>query len=187
MISQSKSETRGSLKKILGSLSKEDKDKKSEKVSLNLKILLAQRGLLTNCVLGSFFPLEDEPSWFLEVKDLIGIEFAFPLSNDGKKLEFVKSGFNKLVVKRDFGVPLLGPLDGPVIVPDAILVPGQGFTRRGNRLGRGKGYYDKYLKDFKGPKIGICFVEQIQEEIPFEEHDEKVDVIVTDRSIIETN
>lgn len=58
-----------------------------------------------------------------------------------------------------------------------IFVPGRAFSKNGERLGRGKGYYDNYLKN-KLPNcitVGICFPFQIVNEIPVEPHDFKMD------------
>lgn len=63
---------------------------------------------------------------------------------------------------------------------DAMVVPGRAFTADGMRLGRGRGYYDRYLsrKGFRALKIGICFSQQIVDRIPAEEHDVRMDRIV---------
>lgn len=63
---------------------------------------------------------------------------------------------------------------------DMILVPGVAFTGSGERIGRGKGYYDKILKQTKAYKLGICFDFQLLEELPMEEHDVKMDRVVCD-------
>lgn len=62
---------------------------------------------------------------------------------------------------------------------DVILVPGLGFDKKNNRIGHGMGYYDKYLKDYKGIKIGICFKEQLLDAIPTEKHDVKMNKVIT--------
>ncbi len=63
---------------------------------------------------------------------------------------------------------------------DLIVVPGVAFDRRGNRLGRGKGYYDRLLPRIPSArKIGICFPFQIVEEIPAEAFDIRMDEIIT--------
>ena len=61
---------------------------------------------------------------------------------------------------------------------DLIIVPGVAFDRNGNRLGRGKGYYDKILKQTKAYKVGVCFDFQLIELVPTEEHDIKMDRVV---------
>lgn len=64
---------------------------------------------------------------------------------------------------------------------DLIIVPGMGFDKKGNRLGRGKGFYDRLLRQLKAPKIGIGFAWQLFEEIPTEPFDQPLDGILTDQ------
>ncbi|MGL5868870.1 5-formyltetrahydrofolate cyclo-ligase [Clostridium chrysemydis] len=70
---------------------------------------------------------------------------------------------------------------------DLIIMPGVAFDRSGNRIGYGKGYYDKYLKDIKSDikKIALAYELQLIEEIETEEHDLKVDSIITENEIID--
>lgn len=70
---------------------------------------------------------------------------------------------------------------------DLIIVPGLAFDEEGHRLGYGKGFYDKVLgsKEFSGKSIGLCFDFQLKKEIPHEEHDMKIDKIVTEERISE--
>lgn len=65
---------------------------------------------------------------------------------------------------------------------DLVIVPGVAFDRKGNRLGRGKGYYDRFLKDLtlKGiPSIGIAFDFQVVDNIPTLSHDLPVTKLIT--------
>jgi 5-formyltetrahydrofolate cyclo-ligase len=62
---------------------------------------------------------------------------------------------------------------------DLVLVPGTAFDLRGNRLGRGKGFYDRLLQDVRGLKIGIAFDEQVVKEVPAGQSDVPVDFILT--------
>lgn len=63
---------------------------------------------------------------------------------------------------------------------DFIAVPGVAFDRNGNRLGRGKGYYDRLLPRITTAyKAGICFPFQIVEEVPAEPLDIRMDEIIT--------
>jgi 5-formyltetrahydrofolate cyclo-ligase len=62
---------------------------------------------------------------------------------------------------------------------DLILVPGVAFDQQNNRLGRGKAYYDKLLKSASATKIGICFDFQIVDSVPIDEHDIKMDRVIS--------
>lgn len=85
-----------------------------------------------------------------------------------------------------FGIP--EPVDTETTIPesmvDLIIVPGVAFDRQLNRMGRGKGYYDRLLSTLKVPKIGICFDFQLHDTIPIEPFDKKMDLIITEKDII---
>ncbi|MCD8165147.1 MAG: 5-formyltetrahydrofolate cyclo-ligase [Bacteroides sp.] len=66
---------------------------------------------------------------------------------------------------------------------DLALIPGVAFDRKGNRLGRGKGYYDRILPRIKAPKTGVCFSFQLLDEIPSESFDIPMDFIVTEKEL----
>jgi len=70
------------------------------------------------------------------------------------------------------------------IHPELIIVPGIAFDRQLNRLGRGKGYYDRLLADSEIPCIGICFHFQLFDQIPVDVHDRKMSLVITDQEII---
>lgn len=69
---------------------------------------------------------------------------------------------------------------------DLVIVPGRAFDKLCNRLGRGKGYFDRFLKKLegRGKIIGLAFSEQIFDTIPVDECDVKVDIIVTESNTI---
>ena len=63
---------------------------------------------------------------------------------------------------------------------DVAVVPGMAFDKEGHRLGRGKGYYDRFLRLLpKTYKIGICFSWQLVDNVPTDEHDILMDQIMT--------
>lgn len=62
---------------------------------------------------------------------------------------------------------------------DVIIVPVAAVTDKLDRLGKGKGYYDRYLKDKKGLRIAPAFYEQVYDDLPTEEHDERMDMVIT--------
>jgi 5-formyltetrahydrofolate cyclo-ligase len=68
---------------------------------------------------------------------------------------------------------------------DLIIVPGVVFDESGNRIGHGKGYYDRLLNDSQNiPNIGLTFELQMIDNIESEKHDEKIDVIITEDRIM---
>ena len=62
---------------------------------------------------------------------------------------------------------------------DFVAVPGVAFDNAGNRLGRGKGYYDRLLPRLTAFKAGICFPFQLVKEVPAEPFDIRMDIIIT--------
>ena len=63
---------------------------------------------------------------------------------------------------------------------DLIVVPGVAFDKNGNRIGRGKGYYDRFLcKHLDIYRIGICFDFQLVDEVPTEDNDIKMNDIIS--------
>lgn len=97
---------------------------------------------------------------------------------------------NELDIRYFDGVEKLAPGEGYAIPEpvgelfedfdkiDVILVPGVAFDADGNRLGRGKGYYDRILKQTNAYKVGVCFNFQFIEKVPTEEHDVKMNKVV---------
>jgi len=67
---------------------------------------------------------------------------------------------------------------------DLVLVPGVSFGIKGERLGYGGGFYDKFLENFQGEIIGICFESQLSNKIIIKKHDIKMHKIVTEKRII---
>ncbi len=73
----------------------------------------------------------------------------------------------------------------PVDLISLVVVPGLGFTPQGQRIGRGMGFYDRFLAQpgFSGISCGLAFHEQIIEDIPVLDHDMPLGMLVTDRGI----
>lgn len=85
-----------------------------------------------------------------------------------------------------FGIP--EPMDGqpfPLSMISLVIVPGLAFDVHGHRLGKGAGYYDRFLREhgFTGIKVGLAFHEQVVEDLPHEPHDVPLDILVTDDAV----
>ncbi len=70
---------------------------------------------------------------------------------------------------------------------DMIIVPAVGFTRNGQRLGQGGGYYDRLLQKNDAYTVGVGFDFQLLESLPLEEHDRSLDCIVTPSELFVIN
>jgi len=80
------------------------------------------------------------------------------------------------------------PIEGwpiPVADIDLVIVPGLGFDVTGNRLGRGRGFYDGFLshRDFRGVSCALALEEQVVERVPRDETDVRVHMLVTDARV----
>lgn len=83
--------------------------------------------------------------------------------------------------------PALGePVEASTL--GTILIPGLCFDRSGRRLGRGAGYYDRFLGEIPTPStpdlIGVCFDVQMVDRVPTEPHDQRVGRVVTESSLV---
>ena len=68
-----------------------------------------------------------------------------------------------------------------------IILPGLCFDSNGNRLGYGKGYYDRFLQIHSLISVGLCFLCLIVKKVPTDMYDKKADIIVTENDIIRIN
>ncbi|KEK26197.1 5-formyltetrahydrofolate cyclo-ligase [Bacillus gaemokensis] len=67
---------------------------------------------------------------------------------------------------------------------DLLFVPGVAYTRNGERIGYGGGYYDRYLAQYKGKTLSLAFAFQIVNDIPTEPFDQNVHKIITEKETI---
>ncbi len=67
---------------------------------------------------------------------------------------------------------------------ELMIIPAVAFDRKGNRLGRGKGFYDRLLANSKATKIGVGYEFQLFDTIPSEPHDVAMDMIITQKTVI---
>ena len=113
-------------------------------------------------------------------------ELLWPRAGAAGKIEVVPSGPHDGFVRDAAGVLAPPPEVRAcrITLGDLLLVPGVAFTRRGARLGRGGGYYDRLLADAGGYlSVGLAFDIQLVDEIPTESHDREVDIVVTPSGI----
>lgn len=178
-----KKELRRNLREILSKLSENEKNIISEGISKNfldiISELSSQKFIVTGDAIGVFSPLPDEFNWYLE-KSLERYNFALPHMLDNEHMEFYQVELNK--IKDGFQGLKLKTLESKV-EPKVFLVPGLGFTKNMQRIGRGKGFYDRYLASRDCVIIGVCSELQVVDEIPTDEFDVEMNFLITDKEI----
>ncbi|PVE24563.1 5-formyltetrahydrofolate cyclo-ligase [Microvirga sp. KLBC 81] len=94
-----------------------------------------------------------------------------------------------VLVKGGFGVREPGP-DAPEVFPKCLIVPLVAFDRRGGRIGYGKGHFDRAIAALEAQHpiltIGLAYAVQEIEQVPVEDHDRLLDVIITETELIRT-
>ncbi|MDN5312237.1 MAG: 5-formyltetrahydrofolate cyclo-ligase [Thermoanaerobacteraceae bacterium] len=129
-----------------------------------------------------------------EVKTRDGLTKAL---SEGKRVVVpkVKKGYGLLAIEiksldelspGTFGI--LEPAGEKGISPeeiDLVVVPGVAFDKKGNRMGYGAGYYDSFLPKLRPEvkKVAVAFEIQVTDSLPAEEHDVKMDLIITENTI----
>ncbi|RKY28356.1 MAG: 5-formyltetrahydrofolate cyclo-ligase [Candidatus Omnitrophota bacterium] len=180
-ICEEKQRLRKKIKTLLKGLSSEEKQKRSKLIEKRIENLdcfkLAE-------VIMFYWPLPGEP----DVKGLIrkaknsGKAVVLPLIEKDSLVPY------KFTSSQELRMNSLGVCQPPKKKElrldrrelDLVVVPGLAFDKENRRLGRGKGYYDRFLKTLlpKTLKIGVAFSEQIFERLPSSLQDEKVDLVV---------
>jgi 5-formyltetrahydrofolate cyclo-ligase len=109
-----------------------------------------------------------------------------PLIRSNKELEIKKiEDMNQLKIGR---YDILEPIEELKTInpndPEILFIPGIAFGINYERLGRGGGYFDIFLPKTSGLKVGLAYEFQIFDSLPVQEHDIKMDIIVTEKRII---
>ena len=118
----------------------------------------------------------------------MGKRVAVPRCEDGKaEMNFYYIDSLESLSAGSFGVDepdpqkcvMVGKTEGTVCIVPAFM-----FDKSGYRLGYGKGYYDRYLSGYKGSTIGICYGDNIVDELYHGKYDRTVQLVVTEKEII---
>ncbi len=136
-------------------------------------------------VVSGFWPIGQE----IDIRPLLltlhrrGHRIALPQTpKRGNPLIFRLWHPDTVMIEERFGT--LRP-DGPVLVPDFLLVPLLAFDRRGYRIGYGAGYYDRTLAELPERfRLGVAYAGQELDEVPAGPYDERLDAVATEHGLI---
>lgn len=134
-----------------------------------------------------FWPLAEEIDTrpLLHVLHALGAEPLLPrMQGKGRPLVFHRWSPDLPLVQGPFGV-MEPPPDLPPVLPEIVLAPLLAFDRRGHRLGYGAGFYDRTFDAVEAAggaplRVGLCFACQEVAEVPVDETDVPLDLVVTE-------
>ncbi len=143
-----------------------------------------------NYFVALYYPSNYEIDIFkiIKVLEKTKVIFLLPKILDSKSLKFFKWRQRDVLLVNKFGIP--EPLKGPRSYhPDIVLVPLLAFDDNKNRLGYGKGFYDRYLNNLKRlnkkiEAIGIAFSFQKYKKIPTSKYDFKLKNVFTEKGFL---
>ena len=175
-LDEEKKRIRFDMKHLKEDLSSEEKEEAA--ASVFAKIEKSQEFTLANAIMIYWSTPDELPTQAFIKKWHDKKIFILP-SIKGHKLNLKRYSSDANMVQRALGIyePGLTEIYSGKI--DLIIVPGVAFDRKKKRLGRGKGYYDRFFRKVKVFKIGVGFDCQLIESVPTNMFDKRLDIIVT--------
>ena len=178
-----KSQLRRLLRRRLGRMTKPERERKSRRI---LTRLLKTREYRNVSRIFTYISLPAEVQTLELIQKSLALRkrvFVPAVHLRKKEISVFEIRNIKSDLKRGaFGIlePIKKRLGRPEKL-EMVIVPGLGFDAKGGRLGRGEGYFDRFLpRTVKASKIGLAFREQIVRKIPTGAHDIRVDRVITD-------
>tara|TARA_B100000795_G_C22767518_1_gene426348 strand:- start:334 stop:876 length:543 start_codon:yes stop_codon:yes gene_type:complete len=172
-------------KKIL-----ETRKKKSlKKFTLSLeKLSHILKKNITKKNVGGYYPsnFEIDNLHILEQLEKKNYNISLPVIRNNNQMDFFEWSINDPLKINKYGIP--EPISKVIKYPDILLVPLVGYDDNLNRLGYGGGFYDRYIDKIEKIKkiilIGLAFSYQKIKSLPVNQHDKKLDFIITEKEIL---
>ena len=153
-----------------------------------LKNLIKKFAKKNNLNISIYYPCSNEVNILkiLNNEYFKKFNFLLPIIEEKNSMNFYKWKKNEVLNLNKFGVP--EPIKSKKIVPNVALVPVLAFDKFKNRLGYGKGFYDRFLNNYKRKNkkiitVGVAFSFQKHHKLPINTNDYKLDYIITERGI----
>lgn len=156
---------------------------RSKRIAQNLKGLLREKS--KTC--GIFHAMKSEPQIFTLADEAdLHVQFAYPHIEENQTAMNFYSAKKMRKSNLGFLIPDLTDEETSLANIDTVVIPGLVFHSSGIRIGRGGGFYDRFLSSFQGIRIGVCFEEQVLID-PWElqSWDEKIHYVVTEDRVID--
>ena len=166
---------------------KKNFDKKL-KINLDKFISFLKINICNANNIGGYYPsnYEIDDLEILDVLDKQNFKVSLPIVKKNNQMNFYSWSKKDPLKINKFGIP--EPITSKILYPDILLVPLVGYDKNLNRLGYGGGFYDRYIEKIdkikKVTKIGLAFSYQKIKSVPIDQHDKKLDFIITEKEII---
>lgn len=145
-------------KEWVTNLDQSDRKALDQQISKQINLLI-QYYMTDKLIIGAYKPMIDEVNWDVCFKPSDDILVSYPEMTPAKSLKYMVNSHE--------------------VTPDILLIPGLGFSKEGYRLGRGGGYFDRFLPGYKGKTFGVSYEKRIGQ-VPTESHDVAVMGLVTE-------
>ena len=175
-------------------LRRRQKHSEAKKFDFNLIFKLIKKNFGTKKItIAGYYPSDNEVNILQFLKQAFKKKFkiALPVIKSSRNMSFKLWIYKEPLSVNSFGI--LEPKNSKIeIIPYLILVPLVAYDRNLNRIGYGKGYYDRSLKKIKKNKnfflsLGMAYSFQKCDNIPVNKHDVRLNYLFTERGIISSN
>lgn len=179
-----KKELRKYVREMKKSFSKEELALMSEQIS---HAILKEESVLKAKIILAYFPLPDEVSIIPVIDSLVSQGKTVLLPQVISDTEMIIREYHSAEDLKEGSFGILEPTGkefSEYNLIETALIPGMAFDENGNRLGRGKGYYDRFLATVKDKSgrlpflIGVAFPFQIVGKVPVDIHDERMNKVI---------
>ncbi|MFH1133807.1 MAG: 5-formyltetrahydrofolate cyclo-ligase [Nanoarchaeota archaeon] len=174
-----KYELRAKLLGIRDSMPDKERAEKSRQITERLKALTLFQEAKSILL---YYSIQSEVNTRELIAELAGKKLVYLPFTKQHVLGWAKVTSIKDLKPGAFNIP--EPRQDQAPPPDLVVLPGVGFDTTGNRLGRGKGFYDRTLSSIKAPTIALAFDCQIIDHVPHNRRDIPIDIVITETRLI---
>lgn len=175
-ISKQKDVLRQKYRELRDSLSTSYRLNASQNIAEQLHKLLLSHKITS---VGLYWPINSEVDIRSLMQTLEKVTFSLPAISTNEEMVFLKCSKNTEMVKSKFAFH--EPKSNKEIIPEAVIVPLITCDKMCNRIGYGKGFYDKYLRKHEVLSIGVCYQKTIHpDSLPKEPHDVPLHIVVSE-------
>ena len=159
---------------------------KDLKINFKSIVKILKKKKIYGKIIGGYYPFNHEVN-IMEILDNFEkkkYSITLPKIKNNNEMDFFSWSIKEPLIVNKFGIP--EPSSKEIKYPNILLVPLVAFDKDLNRIGYGRGYYDRYIKKIKKKKklisIGLAYSFQKVKKIPINKFDMKLDFIITEKN-----